>query len=105
MSAGPACPTRGPTCRRGSGSSIGTGGDFNMRSAVHTRRIVDPFWGAKVTGTAGGLAFGVLTASDDTPGGIDPSASSRHPDKLFTIGRATYGLGGSNYAGVLVTDT
>src|SRR5436190_12324468 len=46
-------------------SMAGTGGDFNMRSAVHTRRIVDPFWGAKVTGTAGGLAFGVLTASDD----------------------------------------
>ena len=58
-------------------SMAGTGGDFNMRSAVHTRRIVDPFWGAKVTGTAGGLAFGVLTASDDTPGGDRPVRAIR----------------------------
>ena len=31
----------------------GTGGDSNMRTAVHTRRIIDPSWGSKLTGTAG----------------------------------------------------
>ena len=31
----------------------GTGGDSNMRTAVHTRRIINPDWGSKVTGTAG----------------------------------------------------
>ena len=30
----------------------GTGGDANMRTAVHTRRIIDPSGGLKVTGTA-----------------------------------------------------
>jgi hypothetical protein len=75
-----------------------TGGDFNMRTAVHTRRIVDPAWGAKVTGTADQLTFGFLQSLDtspDTPG----------DHKLFSIGRATYGLGGSNYVGAIVTDT
>ena len=47
----------------------GTGGDGNMRTAVHTRRIIDPFWGSKLTGTAGKMTFGVLNASDETSGG------------------------------------
>ena len=29
----------------------GTGGDGNMQTAVHTRRIVNPTWGTKLTGT------------------------------------------------------
>jgi hypothetical protein len=31
----------------------GAGGDAVMRTAVHTRRIVDPRWGGKVSGTLG----------------------------------------------------
>ncbi len=38
----------------------GTGGDGNMRTAVHTRKIVDPIFGSKVTGTIGKTTFGVL---------------------------------------------
>ena len=45
----------------------GTGGDGNMRTAVHTRRIVDPNWGSKLTGTVGKTTFGVLNAQDDHP--------------------------------------
>jgi hypothetical protein len=75
-----------------------TGGDFNMRTAVHTRRIVDPAWGAKVTGTADRLSFGFLQSVDTRP----DSAGS---DKSFTIGRATYALGQSNYVGTIITDT
>jgi hypothetical protein len=84
----------------------GTGGDGNMRTAVHTRRIIDPFWGTKVTGTAGRTTFGLLNASDESPnddlgngGGVAPQ------NKLFTIGRATYALRGSDYLGAIVTDT
>jgi hypothetical protein len=73
----------------------GTNGDGNMRTAVHTRRIVDPSWGSKLTGTAGKVTFGLLNASDD----------SGDVDKLFTIGRATYSLGESNYIGGIFTDT
>ena len=45
----------------------GTGGDGNMRTAVHTRRIVNPIWGTKLTGTAGKMTFGLLNALDQTP--------------------------------------
>jgi hypothetical protein len=65
-----------------------------MRTAVHTRRIVNPSWGSKVTGTAGRMTFGLLNALDD---GED--------DKVFTLGRATYSLGRSNYVGGVAIDT
>jgi hypothetical protein len=84
----------------------GTGGDGNMRSGVHTRRIVDPSWGAKLTGTTGKVTFGVLSASDETPedvGGRGASIAGR--SKLFTVGRATYGLKQSDYIGAIVVDT
>jgi Domain of unknown function (DUF5916)/Carbohydrate family 9 binding domain-like len=75
----------------------GTGGDGNMRTAVHTRRIVNPMWGSKVTGTAGKTTFGVLNAYDERP--------EEERNKLFTIGRATYALRRSDYLGAIVTDT
>jgi Domain of unknown function (DUF5916) len=84
----------------------GTNGDYNMRSAVHTRRIVNPSWGAKLTGTAGRLSFGLLEASDVTPedlGNRGAAVDGHH--KLFMIGRVTYGLGGSSYVGAIVTHT
>lgn len=87
-------------------SLAGTGrGDYNMRSAVHTRRIVDPAWGAKVTGTAGRLTFGALESLDDSPLVLPGQSEALDGHKLFTIGRATYSLGGSNYVGAIVTDT
>jgi Domain of unknown function (DUF5916)/Carbohydrate family 9 binding domain-like len=84
----------------------GTGGDGNMITAVHTRRIVDPDWGSKVTGTAGKFTFGALSASDANPldmGNRGAAISARN--KLFSVGRLTYGLGESNYAGGLLVDT
>ena len=87
-------------------SVAGTNGDYNMRSAVHTRRIVNPSWGAKLTGTAGHLSFGFLEASDATPEDLgNRGALIEGRDKLVTIGRATYGLGESDYIGAIVTDT
>jgi hypothetical protein len=52
----------------------GVGGDAVMRTAVHTRRIVDPDWGAKAAGSVGRLGFATLGASDAAPG--------RAPDAL-----------------------
>jgi hypothetical protein len=72
-----------------------------MRTAVHTRRIIDPSWGSKLTGTAGHLTFGLLDASDESP--ENPVAAGRN--KYFNIGRATYALGKSDYVGGIVTDT
>jgi hypothetical protein len=84
----------------------GTGGDGNMRTGVHTRTIVNPSWGAKLTGTTGKLTFGLLSASDETPediGGRGAAVAGRN--KLFTIGRATYGFKEADYVGAIVVDT
>jgi uncharacterized protein DUF5916/cellulose/xylan binding protein with CBM9 domain len=84
----------------------GTGGEGNMAVAAHTRRIIDPTRGSKVTGTAGKLTFGILSASDANPEDIgDRGAAIIGRNKLFTIGRATYALGESDYFGAIVTDT
>lgn len=84
----------------------GTGGDGNMRNAVHTRRIIDPAWGAKVTGTSQRVTFGLLSASDETPQDVgDRGAAIADTNKIFTVARATYGLGGSDYVGAILTDT
>jgi len=85
----------------------GVGGDAIMRTAVHTRRIVDPFWGFKSTGTAGQVTFGMMAAGDDAPG--LPLGPIENPflgeRKDFYIARGQYGLGQSNYLGAIATDT
>ena len=84
----------------------GTGGDGNMRTAVHTRRIINPSWGSKLTGTAGKLTFGLLNASDQSPQDIgDRGEAVAGKSKLFTIARATYSLGQSDYIGAITIDT
>ena len=72
----------------------GTGGDSTMRTAVHTRRIVDPSAGVKLTGTAGRYTFGTLMAPDASVG---PDAR-----KMFTIGRGLRNFGDGQYVGALV---
>jgi hypothetical protein len=72
----------------------GAGGDNSLRTAVHTRRIVDPSFGAKLTGSVGRVTFGALSAVDD----------SLEEDRLFNIGRAQYSLGPSSYVGAIYTD-
>jgi hypothetical protein len=86
----------------------GTGnGDGNMRTAVHTRRIVDPIYGSKLTGTVGKTTFGVLNAVDDSP--TPPFTIEGEPfnvaNKVTTVGRATYALRRSDYAGAIFTHT
>ncbi|MDO8678521.1 MAG: DUF5916 domain-containing protein [Acidobacteriota bacterium] len=84
----------------------GTGGPGNMRTAVHTRRISNPFWGTKLTGTSGKTTFGVLNAWDDNPEDIgNRGGAVFERDKLYTIGRATFALRRADYVGAIVTDT
>ncbi len=85
----------------------GAGGDSVMRTAVHTRRIADPRWGGKLTGTLGRATFATLSAGDEAPGRPVGDELSPFPgdQKLFNIGRAVYSLGPNSYAGALVTDT
>ena len=85
----------------------GTDGDSNMRTAVHTRRIVDPIYGSKLTGTLGRTAFGLLNAVDDSP--TPPFGPDGTPidvsNKVTTVGRATYALRRSDYVGGIFTHT
>lgn len=83
----------------------GIGGDGNMITAVHTRRIVDPLFGAKLTGTLGKVTFATLSSADRAPGNTDPSDPLYGEKKYFNIGRALYSLGKGTYIGGLVTDT
>lgn len=78
----------------------------SMRTAVHTRRIIDPIFGAKLTGTLGKTTFGVLSAADDHPGDVgDRGDLFAERNKMFTVGRATYALRRSDYVGAIFTQT
>jgi hypothetical protein len=91
----------------GSFELAGASGDAVMKTAVHTRRIVDPFWGTKTTGTAGRVGFGLLAAGDDAPGrqlegAPNPFLGHRRD---FYIARTQLSLGRSSYVGGILTDT
>jgi hypothetical protein len=87
-------------------SLAGQGSDNSLQSVVHTRRIVDPVFGAKVTGTAGRVTFATLSAVDEAPGRrLDADDPDHGKDRVFNIARAQYSLGPSNYVGAIVTDT
>jgi hypothetical protein len=83
----------------------GSGGDGNMRTAVHTRRIIDPLFGAKLSGTAGKVTFATLSSSDRAPGNTESSDPLFEEKKYFNIARALYSLGKGTYIGGLITDT
>jgi hypothetical protein len=85
----------------------GVGGDAIMRTAVHTRRIVDPVWGLKTTGSAGRVNFGLLTAGDQAPGRqLDGDPNPFLGDRRdFFVARGQYSLGRSSYVGAILTDT
>lgn len=82
----------------------GSGGDGNMRTAVHTRKIVNPMYGLKLTGTIGKVTFAALSASDRIPVSVDSSDTQQEEKKAFNIGRALYSLGKGSYLGALMTD-
>lgn len=86
-------------------------GGKNLISAVHTRNIVDPLWGAKITGEAGNWAFGFLSAGDQFPGrdfslNSDGQGTNPFQGKVanYAIGRIKYILNGENQIGTIVTD-
>ena len=72
---------------------------------VHTRTIVDPRYGAKVTGKVGKATVGLLVADDEAPGKLDDVTSPAYGGNAhFLIGRARYDLYSESYVGVIVTD-
>lgn len=75
-----------------------------MVSTAYTRRIIEPDWAAKLSGTAGKVLFTVLAANDRA---ADPLQIINEADPLqsinvfWGIARAKYNLGGDNSLGIL----
>ena len=72
---------------------------------VHTRTIVDPDYGAKLTGQIGRVSLGVLTANDQAPGKVDDPSDPAFDETAQTfIGRALVDLYSESNVGLVVTD-
>ena len=72
---------------------------------LHTRTIVDPQIGGKLTGKTGNTTLGVLYANDEAPGRLDdPHAHGFGQTADFFIGRARYDLYSESYVGAIMTD-
>ncbi len=72
---------------------------------VHTRTIVDPTWGAKLTGKAGRFAIGLLTAEDGAPGNVDDVTDHRYGETAQNfIGRVKYDVYSESHVGAIFTD-
>ncbi len=73
-------------------------------NAVHTRTIVDPRYGAKLTGKVGRTTVGVLYANDEAPGaGDDVSAAAAGQAADVFVGRVRYDLYAESHIGAIVT--
>ncbi len=81
---------------------------FNMPGPVnfvHTRTIVDPRYGGKLTGKVGNTTMGVLYANDEAPGNLDDTADFRYGKTAdVLIGRVRYDLYAESHVGAIVTD-
>ncbi|MFW6206819.1 MAG: DUF5916 domain-containing protein, partial [Gemmatimonadota bacterium] len=72
---------------------------------IHTRTIVDPDWGAKLTGEVDRVSLGVLAANDAAPGRVeDPSDPLRGENAQVYIGRVKFDLYSESHIGGVFTD-
>ena len=71
---------------------------------VHTRTMVDPRYGGKLTGKVGRTTVGVFMADDEAPGRVDKSDPAFGRTSQSFIGRVRYDLYGDSYVGAIATD-
>ena len=81
---------------------------FNLPSPVtlvHTRTVVDPDFGLKLTGKVGDVSLGVVAANDKAPGNVDDVDDRLFGETAYTfIGRALYDVYAESTVGAIVTD-
>ncbi|MBI4888435.1 MAG: carbohydrate binding family 9 domain-containing protein [Acidobacteria bacterium] len=74
-------------------------------SLVHTRTLVDPRYGAKLTGKIGNTAVGFMVANDEAAGHVDdPQALAYGQAAKVVFGRVRYDLYSESHIGAIVTD-
>ena len=79
-----------------------TSGPANL---LHTRTIVDPRYGGKITGKVGKTTIGLLFANDEAPGKVDLVDDPAFGQNAnFLVGRVRYDLYAESYIGAIVTD-
>lgn len=72
---------------------------------IHTRTIVDPRYGAKLSGKIGKTTMGLLVANDEAPGKVDNRQDPAFERTAqFVIGRARYDLYRESTASVIFTN-
>jgi len=70
-----------------------------------TRRIVDPQFGARLTGKLGGWNLGLLAMDDQSPGRLVPDDDpNRRKRAYFSIARITHDIGKQSHIGVFYAD-
>ena len=71
---------------------------------VHTRTIVDPRFGGKLTGKVGRTTLGVVVADDEAAGRLDDAAHPQYGASAQTVlGRARYDFYAESYLGAIMT--
>ena len=74
-------------------------------TALHTRTIVDPRYGAKLSGKAGNTTIGVMYADDEAPGRVEDRDDPAFGQTARTfVGRVRHDLYAESYIGAVVTD-
>ena len=72
---------------------------------VHTRTIVNPRYGAKLTGKAGNTTIGVMYANDEAAGSLDdPTDRTLGKAAQTFVGRVRYDLYSESSVGAIYTD-
>ena len=72
---------------------------------IHTRTIVDPQWGAKLTGKVGKTTLGLLAANDEAPGKVDDVRDPAfHKSAQVIVGRVRYDYRPESSVGTLFTN-
>ena len=72
---------------------------------LHTRTVVDPRYGAKLTGKIGNTTLGALIANDEAPGKRnDPGDPAYGKTGQVFVGRARYDLYAESSVGLIATD-
>lgn len=72
---------------------------------LHTRTIIDPQFGAKLTGKVGNTTVGILVANDEAPGKVDDRTDPAYGQSAqAVVGRVRYDLYSQSHIGLIVTD-